>query len=60
MRKFLETVLCSRDLMKGINLSVVSLEKIFGTILKMDKERAQANEPENRKVDDVQSLTSES
>ena len=58
-RKLLKIKLCSRNLVKEINTWTAPPCKILGTILKMDTGRTLINGPEDKNVDDTQSLTSE-
>ena len=59
-RKLLEINLYSRNPIKGINTWACTPYKLFGIILKMNKEGNQTNGSEDKKGDDhTQSLTSE-
>ena len=50
-RKIIKTKVCSRNLIKGINTLAVSLCKILGTILKIDKGGTQTNGPKDQEID---------
>ena len=51
-RKFLETKLYSRNLIKRINTWAELLWKILGTILKVNKGGNQTNRPRDKEIDD--------
>ena len=51
-RYFLITKLCSRNLIKGINTSLLPLFKILRSILIMNKCRCQKNGAKDKKIDE--------